>query len=158
MADALASGEEPAGGNAEAAAAEQRAADQLREMGEALEEEGVEARSIESLARAVEEASTRLERGLDGARTESDLRSLARRLADLGRMIDSRTREERTSETARSFVPAEPPPLDARVTAPVLDPTAALAPWAGTLPAEMLAPARRYLERLADEGVREGTR
>jgi hypothetical protein len=158
MADALASGEEPAGGNAEAAAAEQRAADQLRDMGEALEEEGVEARSIESLARAVEEASTRLERGLEGARTESDLRSLARRLADLGRMIDSRTREERTSETARSFVPAEPPPLDARVTAPVLDPAAALAPWAGTLPAEMLAPARRYLERLADEGVREGAR
>lgn len=158
MADALASGEEPAGGNAEAAAAEQRAADQLREMGEALEEEGVEARSIESLARAVEEASTRLERGLEGARTESDLRSLARRLADLGRMIDSRTREERTSETARSFVPAAPPPLDARVTAAVLDPAAVLAPWAGTLPAEMLAPARRYLERLADEGVREGAR
>ena len=158
MADALASGEEPAGGNAEAAADQRGAADQLREMGEVLEEQGVDPRAVESLARAVEEASTRLERGLAGARTESDLRSLARRLADLGRMIDSRTREQRRSETARSFVPAAPPPLEARVTAPVLDPAAALAPWAGALPAEMLGPARRYLERLADEGVREGAR
>jgi hypothetical protein len=160
MADALASGEEPAGGNAEAAAAERRAADELRAMGGALEEQGMDARSVEALARAVEAASTRLERGLAGARTESELRSLARRLADLGRMIDRQSSERRRSETARSFVPADPPPLEGRVTAPVLDPASALAPWAGALPAEMLGPARRYLERLADEGVRarEGDR
>jgi hypothetical protein len=154
MADAMASGREPSGGTAEAAAAERRMAEELREMGGALEEEGLDARSIEALARAVEAASTRLERGLAGARTETDLRSLARRLADFGRMIDREESERRQSETARSFVPADPPPLEARVTAPVLDPATALAPWAGTLPAEMLAPARRYLERLADEGVR----
>ena len=160
MADALAGAEEPAGGNPEAAAAERRAADELRGMGQALEKEGVDARSVEALARAIESASTRLERGLAGARTESELRSLARRLADLGRIVDRETSERRRSETARSFVPADPPPLEERVTAPVLDPAAALAAWAGTLPAEMLGPARRYLERLADEGVRsaEGRR
>ena len=154
MADAMAGGDEPAGGNAEAAAAERQAAGELREMGEALEEEGVDARSIEALARAIEEASTRLERGLSGARTESDLRTLARRLADIGRMIERQESERRRSETARSFVPFAPPPLEERVTAPVLDPEAALAPWAGTLPAETLEAARRYLERLAEEGVR----
>ena len=154
MADAMAGGEEPAGGSAEAAAAERQAAGELREMGESLEEEGVDARSIEALARAIEEASTRLERGLSGARTESDLRTLARRLADIGRMIEREESERRRSETARSFVPLAPPPLDERVTAPVLDPEATLAPWAGTLPAETLEAARRYLERLAEEGVR----
>ncbi len=155
MADAMAGGEEPAGGSAEAAAAEREAAGELREMGEALEEEGVDSRSIEALARAIEEASTRLERGLSGARTESELRTLARRLADLGRMIERQESERRRSETARSFIPAAPPPLEDRVTAPVLDPDAALAPWAGTLPAGTLEAARRYLERLAEEGVRE---
>lgn len=154
MADALASGQEPAGGNAEAAAAERQAAGELREMGGALEERGLDARSVEALARAVEAAATRLERGLAGAQTESELRSLARRLADLGRMIERETGERRRSETARSFVPVDPPPLEGRVTAPVLDPASALAPWAGTLPAQMLGAARRYLERLADEGVR----
>jgi hypothetical protein len=154
MADAMAGGEEPAGGNAEAAAAERQAAGELREMGEELEEEGVDSRSIEALARAIEEASTRLERGLSGARTESDLRTLARRLADLGRMIERQESERRRSETARAFIPAAPPPLEDRVTAPVLDPDAALAPWAGTLPAGTLEAARRYLERLAEEGVR----
>jgi hypothetical protein len=150
----MAGGDEPAGGNAEAAAAERQTAGELREMGEALEEEGVDARSIEALARAIEEASTRLERGLSGARTESELRTLARRLADIGRMIERQESERRRSETARSFVPATPPALEERVTAPVLDPEAALAPWAGTLPAESLEAARRYLERLAEEGVR----
>jgi hypothetical protein len=154
MADAMAGGEEPAGGSADAAAAEREAAGELRDMGEALEEEGVDARSIEALARAIEEASTRLERGLSGARTESDLRTLARRLADLGRMIERQEAERRRSETARSFVPAAPPPLEDRVTAAILDPDAALAPWAGTLPAGTLDAARRYLERLAEEGVR----
>jgi hypothetical protein len=155
MADALAGGQEPAGGNAEAAAAERQAAADLRAMSGALEEEGLDARSIEALARSVEAASTRLERGLAGARTETELRSLARRLADLGRMIERETGERRRSETARSFVPAEPPPLEERVTAPILDPASALAPWAGALPSEMLGAARRYLERLADEGVRD---
>jgi hypothetical protein len=154
MADAIAGGQEPAGGSAEAAAAERRTAEELREMGGALEEEGLDARSVEALARAVEAASTRLERGLSGARTESELRTLARRLADLGRMIERETGERRRSESARSFVPADPPPLEGRVTAPVLDPASALAPWAGSLPAQTLEAARRYLERLADEGVR----
>jgi hypothetical protein len=154
MADAIAGGREPAGGSAEAAAAERRTAEELREMGGALEEQGLDARSVEALARAVEAASTRLERGLSGARTESELRTLARRLADLGRMIERETGERRRSESARSFVPANPPPLEGRVTAPVLDPASALAPWAGSLPAETLEAARRYLERLADEGVR----
>lgn len=160
MADALASSEEPAGGNAEAAAAERRAAGEVRAMGEALEEQGLDARSVEALARAIEAASTRLERGLSGAQTESELRSLARRLADLGRMVDRQTSEQRRSETARLFVPANPPPLEGRITAPILDPESALAPWAGSLPAEMLGVARRYLEALAEEGVRarEGQR
>jgi hypothetical protein len=156
MADAMAGGQEPSGGSAEAAAAERASAGELREMGEALEEEGVDARSIDALARAIEEASTRLERGLSGARTESDLRTLARRLADLGRMIERQETERRRSETARGFVPATPPPLEARVTAPVLDPDAALRPWAGSLPAGVQDAARRYLERLAEEGVRAG--
>ena len=156
MADALAGGQEPAGGTAEAAAAARQAAADLRAMSGALEEEGLDARSIEALARSVEAASTRLERGLAGARTETELRSLARRLADLGRMIERETDERRRSETARSFLPVEPPPLGERVTAPILDPASALAPWAGDLPSEMLGAARRYLERLADEGVRDG--
>lgn len=156
MADALAGGREPVGGNAQAAAAERQAAADLRAMSEALEEEGLDARSIEALARSVDAASTRLERGLSGARTETELRSLARRLADLGRMIERETGERRQSESARSFVPAEPPPLEDRVTAPILDPASALAPWEGALPSEMLGAARRYLERLADEGVRQG--
>lgn len=155
MADALAGGQEPAGGTAEAAAAERKAAADLRAMSGALEEEGLDARSIEALARSVDAASTRLERGLAGARTETELRSLARRLADLGRMIERETDERRRSETARPFLPVEPPPLGERVTAPILDPASALAPWAGDLPSEMLAAARAYLERLADEGVRE---
>ncbi|HUF88769.1 MAG TPA: hypothetical protein VMR66_02180 [Gemmatimonadota bacterium] len=154
MADALAGAEEPAGGNPEAAAAQRSAADELRGMGPSLEEEGVDARSVEALARAIESASSRLERGLAGARTESELRTLARRLSDLGRMVDRENSERRRSETARSFVPADPDPLEERVTAPVLDPAAALAAWAGALPVEMLGPARRYLERLANEGVR----
>jgi hypothetical protein len=69
-------------------------------------------------------------------------------------MIERETGERRRSESARSFVPADPPPLEGRVTAPVLDPASALAPWAGSLPAQTLEAARRYLERLADEGVR----
>lgn len=156
MADALAGGQEPEGGTAEAAAAERQAAADLRAMSAALEEEGLDARSIEALARSVDAASTRLERGLAGARTETELRSLARRLADLGRMIERETEERRRSETARSFLPVDPPPLGERVTAPILDPATALAPWSGDLPSEMLGAARRYLERLADEGVREG--
>jgi hypothetical protein len=71
-------------------------------------------------------------------------------------MIERETDERRQSETARSFLPVEPPPLGERVTAPILDPASALAPWAGDLPSEMLGAARRYLERLADEGVRDG--
>ena len=69
-------------------------------------------------------------------------------------MTERQESERRRSETARSFVPLAPPPLDERVTAPVLDPEATLAPWAGTLPAGTLEAARRYLERLAEEGVR----
>jgi hypothetical protein len=97
----------------------------------------------------------RLERGLPGARLESELRSLSRRFADLGRMVEQSASERRRSRTAGPFLPLDPPPLLRRATAPRLDPEAALAPWRGALPPASVEAGRAYLERLAEEGVRE---
>jgi hypothetical protein len=153
IADAAARADESAGGNPEAAAAERQLGRELGGLGGALESQGMDRRALDALAASVEGAARRLERGLPGARTETELRSLARRFADLSRMMERREGERR-AEAARAFVPADPPPLPGRATARRLDPEAALAPWAATLPRPALEPARRYLERLAAEGVR----
>ena len=61
----------------------------------------------------------------------------------------------RTSRTAGPFLPLDPPPLPRRATAARLDPEAALAPWLDALPSASIEAGRAYLERLAEEGVRE---
>jgi hypothetical protein len=86
---------------------------------------------------------------------ESDLRSLSRRFADLGRMVERSASERRKSRPAGPFLPLDPPPLPRRATAGRLDPEAALAPWRDALPPASVETGRAYLERLADEGVRE---
>jgi hypothetical protein len=153
IAEARARAPETAGGDPEAAAVERQLGRDLGDLAGALEAEGIDRRAIEALVAAVEAAARRLEQGLPGARNETELNSLARRMADLGRVVERREGERR-AETARAFVPADPPPLPARATARRLDPEAALAPWRGALPRPSLEPARRYLERLAEEGVR----
>jgi hypothetical protein len=153
IADAAARADDPAGGNPEAAAAERQLGRELGGLEAGLEAQGIDARAVGALLEAVESAARQLERGLPGAREETELQSLARRFADIGRMVQQREGERR-AEAARGFVPAAPPPLPARTTARRLDPEAALAPWASSLPRPALAPARAYLERLADEGVR----
>ena len=142
------------GGNAEAAATQRGVGRQLGDLADELRELGVDPRTIQALAESVERTASRLERGLPGAESETDLRALARRFADLGRIIEQSTTERRRSETARAFLPADPPPLPERTTAPRLDPEAALAAWEGELPSGSLPAARAYLERLAAEGVR----
>jgi len=156
VADAAgAAGTESEGGNPDAAASQRGVAEGLGEVAEEAEEAGLDRRAMDALAREAEEAAARLERGLSGARTESELRSLSRRMADLGRTIERESPERRKSETARPFVPAEPGPLPARATAPELDPDAAMAGWEAILPGHAVEPGRRYLERLSGDGVRE---
>lgn len=142
------------GGNAEAAAIQRGIGRRLAEQAAALAELGVDPNSVEALQEAVESAAVRLERGLPGARAETDLRALARRLADLGRIVERSRTECRQSETARGFLPAEPPPLPPRTTAPRLDPAAEMAAWRDILPRSAWESSRAYLERLAREGVR----
>jgi hypothetical protein len=86
---------------------------------------------------------------------ESDLRSLSRRFADLSRMVEERRSERRISRPAGPFLPLDPPPLPRRTTANRLDPEAALDPWRDALPPASIETGRAYLERLAEEGVRE---
>ncbi|HUP00222.1 MAG TPA: hypothetical protein VM737_01685 [Gemmatimonadota bacterium] len=154
LADAMAGGAEPVGGNAEAAAAQRGIGRRLEDLAEELRDLGIDPRTIRALAESVERTAARLERGLPGAESETDLRALARRFADLGRILEQSTTERRRSETARAFLPAGAPPLPERTTAPRLDPAAALGPWEDELPKDALGPARAYLERLAAEGVR----
>lgn len=154
LAEAFAPGNDAAGGHSDAAATERELGRRLQEMREELSEAGVDRRQVDLLARDVERAATRLERGLAGARSGSELRALARRMADLSRILMRNRPERRRSETAGAFVPADPPPLPARTTASRIDPESALAAWLDTLPREAREPARRYLEFLAGEGVR----
>lgn len=154
LAEAFAPGKDAAGGHSDAAATERELGRRLQEMREELSEAGVDRRQVDLLARDVERAATRLERGLAGARSGTELRALARRMADLSRILSRHRPERRRSETAGAFVPADPPPLPARTTAPRIDPESALASWLDTLPLEAREPARRYLEILAGEGVR----
>jgi len=153
LAQSAGSTDDPSGGDPEAAAEQRELGNQLGGLQQALAEQGVDPRTVEALAQAVEEAARRLERGLPGARAETELQSLARRFADLGRIVE-RSEGERRAEAARPFVPARPSALPARATARLLDPYAALAPWAQSLPRAALDPSRAYLERLAEEGVR----
>lgn len=153
LADALGGAEEAAGGNPEAAAAQREIGERLDALRRALEESGVDPGLVEALARSVEESASRLERGLPGARSRTELRALEGRMRDLGRRVE-RLREERRAVPAGAFVPAEPGPLPARATAPRLDAGAALEAWRSDLPAAELEAARRYLESLEAAGVR----
>ena len=71
------------------------------------------------------------------------------------RLTEESPSERRTSRTAGPFLPLDPPPLPRRATAARLDPEAALAPWLDALPSASIEAGRAYLERLAEEGVRE---
>ncbi|MGH7556811.1 MAG: hypothetical protein ACREMD_03340, partial [Gemmatimonadota bacterium] len=155
LADALASGASGEGGNPDAAADQREIGRQLDDLTDELVEAGVDPVSLRALEEAVAGVTGRLERGLPGARMESELRSLSRRFADLGRMVDRSLSERRRSRTAGSFLPEYPPDLPRRVTAPLLDPEAALTAWREALPDDAVESARAYLERLAEEGVRQ---
>ena len=115
---------------------------------------GIDARTVQGLETAVEELARHLERGVPGARAETDLRALARRLGDVGRMVEQEATDRRRAETANVFVPETPPPLPSRASAQRLDPDAALAPWKNVLPRSALDSVRAYLESLAEAGVR----
>lgn len=153
LADALAPGPGE-GGNPDAAARQREIGERLAELARELIEAGIDPAALGALEEAVAGVAGRLERGLPGARMESELRTLSRRFADLGRMVDRSAGERRRSRTAGTFLPEHPPELPRRVTAPRLDPEAAFAPWREALPLEALEPGRAYLERLAGEGVR----
>lgn len=154
LADALGSSDEPLGGNPEAAAAQREVGRQLDEIAAELLEMGIDVRTVQGLETAVEELARQLERGVPGARAETDLRAMARRLGDVGRMVEQETTGRRRAEAARVFVPEAPPPLPSRTSAQRLDPEAALAPWRSVLPRSALDAVRAYLESLADAGVR----
>jgi hypothetical protein len=154
LADALGSSDEPVGGNPEAAAAQREVGRELDEISAELLEMGIDVRTVQGLETAVEELARQLERGVPGARTETDLRALARRLGDVGRMVELETTDRRRAEAARVFVPEAPPPLPSRAGAQHLDPEAALAPWRSLLPRSALDSVRAYLESLAEAGVR----
>jgi hypothetical protein len=155
LADALRPGDVGEGGNPDAAAGQREVGRRLEELRDALVEAGIDPVALRSLQESMDGVAGRLERGLPGARLESELRSLSRRFADLGRMVEQSGSERRRSRTAGPFLPLDPPPLPRRVTASRLDPEAALAPWRGALPPSSVEAGRAYLERLADEGVRE---
>ncbi len=157
LADALGSSDEPVGGNPEAAVAQREIGRQLNDVAEELLEMGIDVRTVQRLEAAVEELARQLERGVPGARADTNLRALARRLADVGRMVEQETTDRRRAEAARSFVPETPSPLPPRASAPRLDPEAALAPWRGVLPRSALDSVRAYLESLAEAGVRSGS-
>lgn len=70
-------------------------------------------------------------------------------------MVEESASERRRSRTAGPFLPLDPPPVPRRATASRLDPEAALAPWRDALPPPAVETGRAYLERLAEEGVRE---
>lgn len=154
LAEAIAEGDEATAGNSDAAATQREIGDRLRGMARSLEELGVEERTVRALAEAADRAASRLVRGLAGAQTETELRSLARRLADLGRMVDEAETERRKAEAARSFVPTRPPPLSREVTAPQLDSQEIFEAWRASLPQSAIESARKYLELLEEEGVR----
>jgi hypothetical protein len=154
LANALGSSDEPVGGNPEAAAAQREVGRQLDEIAAELLEMGIDVRTVQGLETAVEELARQLERGIPGARADTDLRALARRLADVGRMVERETTDHRRAETARDFVPEMPPPLPSRASAQRLDPETALAPWRSVLPRGVLDSVRAYLESLAEAGVR----
>jgi hypothetical protein len=155
LADALQPGDGGRGGNPDAAAGQRALGRRLEELRNALFVAGVDPAALRSLEESVAGVAGRLERGLPGARMESDLRSLSRRFADLGRMVERSASERRKSRPAGPFLPLDPPPLPRRATAGRLDPEAALAPWRDALPPASVETGRAYLERLADEGVRE---
>lgn len=155
LADGLAPGTFGEGGNPDAAAEQREIGRQLDDLADDLVEAGVDPASLRALEEAVAGVTGRLERGLPGARMESELRSLSRRFADMGRMVDRSLSERRRSRTAGPFLPEHPPELPERVTAPLLDPEAALAPWRESLPVDAVESGRAYLERLAEEGVRQ---
>lgn len=154
LAEAGGAGEEAAGGNPDAPAAERGIAEALGRLEERLAEAGVDPAVAAALTRSAEETAGRMERGLAGARTQTELRTLARRLEELARALERTPEERRRSEPAGAFVPVAPPDLPARVTAPRLDAETELAPWRDALPRTADETARRYLERLEDEGVR----
>ncbi|MEJ2153216.1 MAG: hypothetical protein P8Y29_09785 [Gemmatimonadota bacterium] len=154
LADALGSADEPVGGNPEAAAAQRDVGRELDEIAAELLEMGIDARTVQGLETAVEELARQLERGVPGARADTDLRALARRLGDVGRMVEQEATDRRRAETASVFVPETPPPLPSRAGAQRLDPDAALAPWKNVLPRSALDSVRAYLESLAQAGVR----
>ncbi len=154
LADALRPGEGGQGGNPDAAAGQREVGDRLEELRDALVEAGIDPAALRSLQESMSGVAGRLERGLPGARLESELRSLSRRFADLGRMVERSASERRRSRTAGPFLPLDPPPLPRRATASRLDPEAALEPWRGALPPSSVEAGRAYLERLAEEGVR----
>jgi hypothetical protein len=154
LADAVGSSDEPVGANPEAAAAQREVGQQLDEIATELLEMGIDVRTIQGLETAVEELARQLERGVPGARAKTDLRALARRLGDVGRMVERETTDRRRAEAAGVFVPEAPPPLPSRAGAHRLDPEAALAPWRSALPRSALDSVRAYLESLAEAGVR----
>jgi hypothetical protein len=154
LADALGSSDEPVGGNSEAAAAQREVGRQLDEIAAELLEMGIDPRTVQGLETAVEELARQLERGIPGARAETDLQAMARRLADVGRMVERETTDRRRAEAARVFVPEAPPPLPPRASGQRLDPEKALAPWRSVLPRGALDSVRAYLESLAEAGVR----
>lgn len=154
LADALGSSDDPVGGNPEAAATQREVGRQLDEIAAELLEMGIDLRTVQGLETAAEELARQLERGVPGARAETDLRAMARRLSDVGRMVERETTDRRRAEAARAFVPGAPPPLPSRVSAQRLDPEAALAPWRSVLPRSALDAVRAYLESLAEAGVR----
>lgn len=154
LADALAPGSSGTGGNPDAATGQREIGRRLEDLTDPLVEAGMDPEALRALEEAVAGVAGRLERGLPGARMESELRTLSRRFADLGRMVDRTAGERRRSRTAGPFLPEHPPELPRRVTAPLLDPEATLAPWRESLPAAAIEPGRAYLERLAEEGIR----
>jgi hypothetical protein len=155
LADAFRPGDAGEGGSPDAAAGQREVGRRLEELRDALVEAGIDPSALRSLQESVAGVAGRLERGLPGARLESELRSLSRRFAALGRIVDRSASERRRSRTAGPFLPLDPPPLPLRTTASRLDPEAALAPWRGALPPASVEAGRAYLERLAEEGVRE---
>jgi hypothetical protein len=155
LADAVRPGDTGEGGSPDAAAGQREVARRLEELRDSLVEAGVDPAALRSLQESMDGVAGRLERGLPGARMESELRSLSRRFEDLGKVVDRSASERRTSRTAGPFLPLDPPALPRRATAPRLDPEAALAPWRGALPPASVEAGRAYLERLAEEGVRE---
>lgn len=155
LADALQPGATGAGGSPEGAADQRDVGRRLEELRDALIQAGIDPSAVRSLRESVEAVAGRIERGLPGARLESELRSLSRRFEELGRRVEESASERRRSRTAGPFLPLDPPPLPRRATASRLDPEAALAPWRDALPPPAVETGRAYLERLAEEGVRE---